>query len=576
MKKLLNARVLISSLLMILGLVTDGWAANYYVDFDNGNDANNGLSQQTAWKTIPGTRTTGNTGWQSTAWGSGAISSSNKVPAGTTFILKKGTTSGSLNGQGMIQIDSTYYASNASASNPIKFTVQSDFGTGSAVIDGSGVTVPGGYAMVLIYDTPGVALDGVSQDGIKIQNSGEHGARIYGSSAVADPVWNYVTFFGNNANYASANGVSVAQLRIDYSTGGSISHCIFDGNGFNGNGLFFGESHVWSRNITVSYCEARNIRGTFANSDGVGFKALNSQVTWMSCTAHDNYKGWDLGEDLGDNVAITYKVVSCSAYSNIYGINMNSASASYTGAVNFYIINSLVYDNAIAGSNVYEGPYNIYVVHNVYHNNGSDTSDWGRANIQVGPDAGGDTSRIAVYFYNNAFYRPASQATRNYLMGRWNRTGSGATDFTLYSDFNAWVQTGSEAFVTWGAYAGSDDNSDFSYGANGPGRATGNWYNYYGSSTSPPVKGLGHYHQDSHSKGTGATDTTSPPFRNAAAHDYTLLAHYAGTDLSTQPWYIPEMGSDRAGRPRIGWDIGAYEFQGSGTPPSPPKNLMIR
>ncbi len=45
------------------------WAATFYVDPVAGNDANPGTSQTAAWKTIPGTRTSSNSGFVSSSWG---------------------------------------------------------------------------------------------------------------------------------------------------------------------------------------------------------------------------------------------------------------------------------------------------------------------------------------------------------------------------------------------------------------------------------------------------------------------------------------------------------------------------
>jgi len=383
-------------------------AATYYIDFQNGNDNNDGLTATTAWKHIPGTRSANNTEWQSTSWGLSTINNSKKVSAGTTFMIKKGSTHNNSNG-GMIWIDNTYYSQNANAANPIKFTVDPDWGSGMVTINAANISVPSNYAVVFINAINGVVFDGLAADGIKLQNSPEYGMRFYGSSPIQDISVKSVTFFNNNTNYVSQSGVSIAHLRIDSASGVTVDHCVFDGNGNRGNGFFGGESHVWIKNATVSNSEARNINGTFSDSDGVGFKALNSQVTFINNVSHNNYKGFDLGEDAGDNVVITYKVINSTAHFNTFGINMNSSlSPSYSGAVNYYIINCLVYDNSIAGTNAYAGPYNLYVIHNVYANNGSDTGDYGRANIQAGPDMGFvDTTPINIYFYNNAFYKPA-------------------------------------------------------------------------------------------------------------------------------------------------------------------------
>jgi hypothetical protein len=54
-----------------------------------------------------------------------------------------------------------------------------------------------------------------------------------------------------------------------------------------------------------------------------------------------------------------------------------------------------------------------------------------------------------------------------------------------------------------------------------------------------------------------------PGFVDEAGHDYHLAAtselRGQGSDLSRQPWYLPEMGRDRAGQQRRAWSIGAYE-----------------
>jgi hypothetical protein len=182
---------------------------------------------------------------------------------------------------------------------------------------------------------------------------------------------------------------------------------------------------------------------------------------------------------------------------------------------------------------------------------------------------------IEDYLYNNIFYKPTAGAGSNNFQMKFFK--STVSDYSLMSDYNSWVQNTLEVFTMWGANSGSDQTCNFNYGTNGPGHSSGNWYAQYGCTTSPPANGTGHYHQDAHSKGTGATDTTLPPFTNVKGNDYTLTAHYAGTNLSTQPWYIPEMGTDRNRKTRTNWDIGAYEYGAGGdmTPPSTPQGLSV-
>ena len=111
MNKLLNDRVLISSIIIVFGLASLGWATTYYVDFENGNDANDGLSAQSAWRHIPGTRldSTYQSGYVTSNYGNGTIVSGLKrVPAGTIFKLKSGSTQSWSIG-GSIYISSDFY-----------------------------------------------------------------------------------------------------------------------------------------------------------------------------------------------------------------------------------------------------------------------------------------------------------------------------------------------------------------------------------------------------------------------------------------------------------------------------------
>ena len=133
---------LVSALLALVCSLwaSDAYAATYYIDFANGNDASAGTSTATAWKHIPGTRNISDTGWQLTSWGGGAVSTSNRVPAGTVFKLKSGSTYTSSIG-GVIWIEPTFYQA-ASASNYTVFQADQTWGPGGAVVfDGNGSTV---------------------------------------------------------------------------------------------------------------------------------------------------------------------------------------------------------------------------------------------------------------------------------------------------------------------------------------------------------------------------------------------------------------------------------------------------
>src|SRR6185369_15577777 len=142
------------------------------------------------------------------------------------------------------------------------------------------------------------------------------------------------------------------------------------------NGIIFGDAHISCGNARVLDSEIKNHRGDKVNNDsGIGVKALNSTVTISNVVAHDNLKGFDLGENRGDSISMTYKVVNCNVYSNQWGCNFNcSADASYAGTVKFYLINNILRDNRLSGCAAYAGPFNLYVVHNVFDNNGESMS----------------------------------------------------------------------------------------------------------------------------------------------------------------------------------------------------------
>jgi hypothetical protein len=326
---------------------------------------------------------------------------------------------------------------------------------------------------------------------------------------------------------------------------------------------------------TVTGVIATNHRGDLANNDsGIGFKSESSQVTWTNCESYANLKGWDLGEQHGDNADITYKVVNGYAHDNSWGINFNSAATSaYLGTVTFYAINCLVVNNTESGMNTYAGPYTFYCVNNVFDRNGLAAQSpplYNGAQLTITPNDASDTSVCVARIYNNIFRNQAAGGGNNNTSILFNKYFETSNKFTLDSDYNSYQQTGANTlFCMWAGYGGVE--VQFTFGGNGPGHATGNWYSWYGNSTTPPASGTGHFHSDANSKGTGATDTSLPNL-NA---NYIPLAAYPGANLTSKPWYIAAMGTDRAGNPRSSWTMGAYEFASIPTKPESPANLRI-
>ncbi len=118
-------------------------SATYYVDPQSGADTNPGTAAA-PWRTIPGTRTTDNTSYLRSQWGS--ISQSNKIRCGDIVFLRGGTTYSTTtvpNG-GAWRIDPDYYTATCTAASPITIRVATagewSASTGALAIDGTGIT----------------------------------------------------------------------------------------------------------------------------------------------------------------------------------------------------------------------------------------------------------------------------------------------------------------------------------------------------------------------------------------------------------------------------------------------------
>lgn len=541
-------------------------ANTYYIDFDNGNDANDGTSKNSSWKTIPGTRNVGDTAYITASYGGGIITTSNKVPSGTIFILKLGTTHNSTDG-GRIQINSDYYP-DASGSNPIAFTVDPDWGTGQAIIDGANILTATGFIYIRV---DGVKFDGVLQSyGIKVQNAARQGILYFhhaDNSTTDDAVVKNIEFYNNGTECtATSECLGPGQLQIRHSDNVTIDNVKINGNYNHISGISLGETNQRVINGTVKNVAVFNHAGNDPPNDtGIGFKAQNSQITYTNITAYNNTKGLDNGQAGSSEFTIMYKVINSAFYNNLYsGISMNNKASNFDEAIHpvkYYIINSIIRDNGKYGIEHYAGPYLSYIAHNVIDNNGGSGTDQCMGNIRIGPAASWqDDETVKVYLYNNNFYKPAKGSN----LCEFFHDSDGAvfagrgTDFSLYSDYNSWRASGVESQFAIFAFSKDgglgDANSVYSYADIG--NISGNWYSRYSNTTEPqpPLNGIGHYYAD------GNSVVTEPPFADATNHNYTLTANYSGVNLSGQSWYIPEMGTDRAGKARVAWDIGAYEY----------------
>jgi hypothetical protein len=473
--------------------------------------------------------------------------------------------------------------------------------------DADGMTMPVNdrYGLIHVVDIGGLIFDGVagvsnSYDGFIIRDCDVSGISF--EITRMGPILGgkiYYTKFYNN--HKTDREHFAGQIWFGGNVGGGgtwtdavIDHCEFDGNGNHCEGLELGAPNIMVTNATVSNCVSYNHLFSINSDDaGMGFKGVNvANLTMTNCEAYNNGKGMDNGNKWCQKDPTFHghwKWINCTfrgntgenstayaQYSSGLGITGSVSGASPNYA---YVINCIIRDNASQGLVWYGSGY-LYVVHSVLDNNGTGSpGNWERPNIRLNPDGHQFTGLMRVYLYNNIFYKPAGG--KNGRTPYWHKDYS---NFSIDSDYNSWVQRASEVFWGFGEFAGYSCGQDHTYGANGPGHTSGEWYSYYscGPSGYPrlsmpegaPRSGTGHYHCDANSKGTGATDTTLPPFLDVTNHDYRLTTHYLGTNLSGKSWYISDMGKDRNGNTRSSWDIGAYEFIEVSTL-APPKNLRM-
>ncbi len=524
--------------------------ATYYVDLDGGVDSNAG-TKVAPWKTLPGTRNVGDTAYVSAAYGPGGltVSTSARVAAGDTFMLKLGTIHDSTDG-GKVMFNSTYYVTTANTTNnPITIMTDPTWGSGAIPeFNGTGMTLGGG-GFGLLHITVG----GIFVSNVLVAKSPYNGISAYPLVDIQGPTIRKVFFGTNGTTYTPGlDDASEGNIHLLRSYGGTIADCTVMGGNSSYQGMSFGESHRACWGYVVTNCYVENMNGN--DDGGIAYKALNSQIDFINCTATGCYKGFDGGEINGDGSNILYRINGFQAYSNIFGLNINGAGGAYAGTIDFYVWNSSIYTNGHNGIYVYSGPYNVTLAHNLVSNNGK-LAGFSDSNVRIEND-GGERQIINANVFNNIFDRPAGPQN---FYNHYFRQDVDADGLNLTMDYNGWIQRASEQFAAWAQSNPLPDNTLYIYGADGPGHASGNWWAWYSSSTTPPANGrTGHFHADPHSKGTGATDTTPPPFTSPV--NYRLTNHYAGTNISVRSWYLTEMGIDAGGQTRVFWDMGPLEY----------------
>jgi hypothetical protein len=440
---------------------SDSDAATYFVDFDNGSDARDGLSQATSWRNIPGTRTASNSGTVSGATGW------KKIAAGDTIQIRPGTIHNSSEG-GRIFIDSTWYG-NGTAVSPITIKADTTWGSGQILIDGTGVTVPSWSGLFEIKGIPYVVLDGVADKGIKIQNSAYYGFATSG---------NYNTIrFVEAYNSKLTNVLFTSNsYPTTYLQGGKIDHVVAHKTNTNDD---------WASNIYLNYVDGALVTDSISydsNTGGDGIHLGSCKNSWIvRCTAYRNgEQGIDISRD-GDyktrddsyNITVRDSVAydnykqnfdSNSASRDIYFINNVAWRTTTTegGDGNFMVYeagNRVFFINCTSSAgrdygfgiawwsqyyNLTSGTYSMYIINSI------SSGDSGRS-VYVENDLSGRS--YSVKSFNSIFNSPVSgtavtdkginytKDNINNATGGWTGTGCKAVDPLFNAVGTSWDTT---------------------------------------------------------------------------------------------------------------------------------------
>lgn len=384
-------------------------AITYYVDFDGGNDSSNGTSTGTAWLNLPGTRNVGNTAYVNT----------HSIVAGDTIYIKSGTTHNSSDG-GRIFINSTYYANGTNGS---KITIKRDitWGSGQIVINGTGITVSSDDGLFEIQRDY-IVVDGVVNNGIKLQNSSQNGFKIIDTGINGSEL--------RNLEAASSSKANVLIESSNYPTG-YISGVIL--NNITAHDSAGGDD--WYANIMLQYADQTVVQNCTAYGAGTGADGIHlgsCKNSWvLGCTTYSNgEQGIDVSRDgdyktRDDSYNITVR--DCVSYNNLkMNFDSNSASRdiyfindvawktteSETGDANFHVYeagNRVFFINCTSSAshdhgygfdwwsvyyNLAAGSYNQYIINSI------SSGDTGKSAI-VASDYSGRS--FAVQYYNSNF-----------------------------------------------------------------------------------------------------------------------------------------------------------------------------
>ena len=334
-----------------LGMSSAGaFAATYYVDSISGNDANVGSTQAAPWKSVPGM--TGASSW-------GAITSGNKVPAGSIIEIKAGAT---FVGKRWL-VDATYYQTGTAAS-PTTIRVSPSWGSGNVVIDGRGASVPTWNGGIQITNINYIVITGADATRrIEIKNYSAHAGIMHymSGSGSTRAVGNQLKWFDchHSSTYCIANAWQDSLL---YEDGLAHDNGALEGGGTpaSGAGIAMGDvaDATGNNNILRRVKSYDNGKGASQNDGSVsfGFQITGGINTiFDSCEAYGNGRdGFDGGRaDNAGNASMTF-LNSYSHDNNEDGFGLNSGP---TGNVTAIHINTVATRNGQANWTIYDGAH---------------------------------------------------------------------------------------------------------------------------------------------------------------------------------------------------------------------------
>jgi hypothetical protein len=490
-------------------------AATYYVDSAAGNDGNPGISQTSAWRNIPGTYKTDNSGFVSA---SGWV----KLKAGDTILVKSGSAFGS-----RLVIDSNWYE-NGTPDGRIRIVRDASWGSGGVIFDGGGITQGNWDGTVHITRVNHVDFDGSEPGGILIKNAKGRGFVASGASESDKMVGLTV----RNMKLFNNTGFNVVLQRQDSFL---IENVEVDGNKRDSTGGFYiGDQSYGCSNGILRNCRSYNNGASPGSQAGgtdgrIGFWVTNSvNITFEGCVANDNAgDGFDGGVvgNPASTVSNNLKFINCLAYNNYDGFGANLDDIA--GEAKFWYINCIARNNQ-RGWSIYSGPtvyvYNSLAASNKVNGFFLDTFDGVFSRRSTRP---GTIVHIKnTIMYGNPIDVYSGNAQDLGIQFDYNLYDQGPGGNTIiawdgYRNGPAYSHSGTQNIGAWRASFGQDANSGDS--------AEGKYCNFIGADRN-------NYHLSKTSAGRGA-----------------------GVNLSAQ-WPAGVSTADRNGvaRPEGAWDIGPY------------------